>query len=347
MLTTTLYGIAVSHELPTYVKTAAVDELLAEGLHPQAYADLAERQYPIHTKAACVFSAAQISSLPESPRRQRCVDRVKAAAVSLGVLPDVESVLHPVPPTHAPELFAWRDENGNALPIKTAMDMQQSTDWLLENRPKMSLERCRLIADNILKRADETGTQLRGAADLYRICGQAVPDVAAIKAACEWRARTLKQTEPDVSDKLLELAGRADSLHGDCKQAAVVVNVLDDVDATYDLRRLYAEGMPRPEDGFGATRADLQVLKESMVVTASGDVFDKTAFTRISTTQVAGWMGEGFLTKAAEAGSLCVDRLAAAVEGLNRAEANRFAKMAATAGVTPIGRVAPSQPLVA
>ncbi len=347
MLTAHLYGIAVRHELPDYVKTADLNELVADTLHPQGYADVAGRQYPLHTKAACVFSAAQISELPESALRKNCVQRVKAAATEFGVLKDVESVLHPVAPAQDPSMFAWKDESGNALPIRTAVDMQKTANWLLENRPKMPLDRCRQISLAIIKRAEETGTVLANREAIYQLAGAAAPDIAGLKRACEWRARTLQISQPDVSRDLRTIADQLSTQPVTLKTASTVVNTLDYVDGRYGLRPLYAQGMPKPESGYGVTAEQLQLLKESMVVTASGDVFDKTAFARITTDQIAGWMGEGFLNKTASEGSVCVEKLTHEVQNLSRVDANRFAKMAGEIGIKPIGRVAPSQPLVA
>jgi len=347
MLTAHIYGIAVRHDLPGYVKSANLDELVDDSLHPQGYADMARRQYPIHTKAACVFSAAQISELPESERRRACIKRVKAAAAECGALSDVESVLHPVAPSQDASMFAWKDESGNALPIRTAVDMQKTADWLLENRPKMPLDRCREIATTVIKRAEETGTKLVNHDAVYRLAGAAAPDVDSLKSACEWRARTLQTSQPVVSRDLRAIAEQLTLQPVTLKTAATVINTLDYVDGRYGLRHLYAQGMPTPESGYGATAEQLRLLKESMVVTSSGDVFDKTAFAQITTDQIAGWMGEGFLSKTASEGSVCVEKLANAAQDLPRADANRFARMAAEAGVSPIGRVAPSQPLVA
>lgn len=346
LTTTTLYGIAIRHGLPDYVKTADMNELVADALHPQAYADLSGRKYPIHTKAACVFSAAQISELPESEKRRMYVDRVKKAADGFGVLTDVESVLHPVSTVEDPAMFAWKDSSGNALPIKTAVDMQKTADWILENRPKMGLPRCQHLAKAVIKRAEETGVVLKNRGELYRLAGHAIPDVPGLKAACEWRSRALSHM-PAVSAQLKQLATQVASQPMDIKIANTVIMTLDELDGAYNLRGQYAHGMPRPEAGYGGTVEELELLKESMVVTSAGDVFDKSAFTRITTSHVAGWMGEGFLEKTSEHGSLCPDRLSDAVESLNRAEANRFAKMADAVGIKPIGRVTPSQPLVA
>lgn len=348
MLTTTLYGIAVRHTLPEYVKSADMSELLASGddLHLQSYADIVKRQYPLHTKAACVMSAARVSELPESIQRQRCVQRIKQAAAGFGITEDVESVLHPRIPSHDPAMFAWNDAEGNALPIKSAADMQQSAEWLLQNRHTMSLDRCRQIAGNIIKRADAVGVKLAERQQLQRICGQAAPDLHALKLACEYRARYLQSYKKEASAQLRQLAELAQTPEMDVKQANVVVNALDDVDGQYNLRHLYKQGLPLPESGFGATLEELELLKESMVITAAGDVFEKEAFSRITTTHLAGWMGEGFLTKTAEEGAVCTEKLATEVARLDRVSANRFARMAADAGVTPLGRVAPPQPIV-
>tara|TARA_Y100000310_G_C20642406_1_gene794699 strand:- start:464 stop:1447 length:984 start_codon:yes stop_codon:yes gene_type:complete len=239
-----------------HIKTASVGEEVRESLPPSAFADRANRRFPVHTSADAILSKAYAT---------------KVANLAVGVQHEIDTALEMY--NVSPDMFQE---------TKVASVLQEEPTYLLEGQSKLAM-----YSDTSIKAAEEA---------LYRNKNKLAPQTlsgAAVKLVKEARRRneevstqTLKyaglvQCDPKHTMDWLEVRAHkatAPSVANGFKKLAQVVKAVDSSVSRDDLIKVstaitqldkiagftkyYGRRLPDPVDTVFNTKTAMQPMLE-------------------------------------------------------------------------------------
>jgi hypothetical protein len=152
--------------LPEFVKQADWDEQIATNNLPnEAFADIFERKFPIHTKTAAYLSYGYFLTQKDKLEKkafQRINQTFGRAAQFWGLEPEFSDVLKSLSKKAevAASKFGLTVGQENFFPVNTPSDILKSAEQLIEHRSQFDYPLRAQAAKNIMKAAAEVGLPL-------------------------------------------------------------------------------------------------------------------------------------------------------------------------------------------
>ena len=348
-----LYAIASELSPPPYVKAASAGQLRGDSnLDPAHHADPILREYPLHTAAATWLAAAglarkEASSGPADPMIAAAIDR---AAAFWGIAGDVAAVRAKVAALAATpgddlagltdEAFAHVGESGRRLPMRHAGEVKAAAAYFARHRDAFDFAGRHAMALRVLKRAAALGVDLGDdAAPLDRAAGLGLSIREHAAAAANQRLMILEGRGSKLAAAarpLRDVLADPDLDWADPGVRMKAAAALDGLDRAAGLARDYAGGLPRPEEAaFGLTEGDLRGYKAARVATPGGAVYAREDLATLKAAALRDELGDDFAGRVAPDGLLDLEKLAAALPGMDKAAAAAFDRAALRLGVTP------------
>lgn len=343
---------------PDFVKQASHEQLCGdpESLPPHVYANVAQRLFPCHTKAATWMSALFLGD----KRRQLApslVDQVQSRIVKSAsywkIKGEVEALWEKMAQDEAQgharlpdDDFALVWDTGShkerKYPLRNAAEVKMASAWFGNYHREFNFADKHTIAAKILTKAAAYGAGVDNQELLDRCAGFGY--CAAETAAQTWekRAALISTSHPDYSAEALQVATtiRAATFEArDQGKRIKMATLMDQFDRQTGLDKLYDDGgLERPEEAlFLITEKVASEFLRDHVQTTTGAVYEKMALESLGIDTVRQWMGDDL---ADECGGVMMDteKLAEIVPTLPRPEAEMFEKMTQAAGIPVFAR---------
>ncbi len=150
-------GLCRSHKnLPEYVKSAVMDDIVGEDLPDEAFADPVRRILPCHTKAAASLSYLDTLTSPERYQNASPEVWLKLAKsiTAYGVRRDVEDMIAtPTRPTEKVAHAFSQEIDGvlvQRLPMRNATEAWHACNYLFKHAARFTDDQKKAMAKNIL-----------------------------------------------------------------------------------------------------------------------------------------------------------------------------------------------------
>lgn len=211
-----LFYLVDTYELPEYVKSASLPEEEIEKLPNHAFADVARREFPVHTKAAAWLSYAYAVTAGQTG----LLDRIKKASAVHQIENDLRALDEFLAKTHTKK--ASDRQPAHALTVKTASgDVQkfyplnsayqvvESSRQIMDDRYKLPIEWLRDASKAVVKQAAVHSVDNLQIPDLIWNMGEdRVPDMNLAMEVAETRAALFQHT-PEVGEIYIDLVKAA------------------------------------------------------------------------------------------------------------------------------------------
>lgn len=353
---------------PQFVKDASLaDDVICHDQRSNLYADpRAQRQFPIHTKAATYVSYAFFlengSQLPPQVRKtvQSRLDKaagywgIKAACdelVSKHAAANVDS---------SPDscyAIVWANGAGQKerrYPLRNGLEVKAAAAWYCqyENdiRQEFAYDDRATIARKILKRAEELGVDVAEQTEqLEQACGRGLCNP--VKAANMIRNRaTAADRAPEgarvMLRKLAELVENRPSAFMEPGTMRDLARTLDEFDRTYSLVGKYSELLPAPERVlFEATYTKTSALTDSSCATITGSVYSQDQLSKLSASDVRDAFGDEVARQVCRGLQVDSAKMAELVATLPRPDAVIFDDLMSDRGLLPLTKDATVNPV--
>lgn len=314
--------------LPDYVKTASLvtlDQVVRLPL--TAFADVANRRFPLHTKAAAWLAQTYFDEcrhLYSTKQAQAVQDKITKAACYWGIVEHVKEASDKLRATQQPnpgELsdadYAMVVKTGNEtkrmLPIHSVANVKAAAAHLYNNRMKYPYEWRKIAARKILHKARELGiTDIDTDAAIYldkaASLGSAIPARVAEKLA----NRTLMLGKKDHTEKvaMAKLVKTVNGMKTIPEQAVMekLAQIIDRFDREHGLYHYYDQGVDTPEEiFFDLTQKSAAELRDNYVQLTTGSVVPFAALAKVELDKVASVVGADFAKAVSSDDSLGVD----------------------------------------
>lgn len=343
---------------PEFVKQASHDDLCGdpESLPPHVYANVSQRTYPCHTKAAtwmsALFFADKHRQLAPSVAEQ-VKQRITKSASYWKIQGDVEALWEKMAQDEAQghdrltdDSFAlvWNtgDRKERHYPLRNANEVKMASQWFGNYHREFTFADKHTIASKILTKAAEFGAGVDNPELLDKCAGFGYCSAEDAAQAWEKRAALISTSHPDYSQEALQVAVTVRGATFEARDQGKrikMAELMDTFDRQTQLDKLYDDGgLERPEDAlFVITEKVASQFLQEHVQTTTGAIYEKMALERLDIDTVRQWMGEEL---ADECGGVMMDpeKLAEIVPTLPRPEAEMFEKMTQAAGIPIFAR---------
>lgn len=342
---------------PDYVKNADTQETMNPSMLPSsAYADPVHRQFPCHTKAACYVSQLYFTTNPDVlPGQQSRIiaDRLRKAGEALGIGPDMDAILQRHETLNDMSLsslpdsdfaIVWGEKSASKdrrYPLRNDKEVAAAANWFANYRDEFAFDDRQTIARKILAKSAEFNVTLQSDVEilLEKQAGQGVFDPE--RAAREIRGRSVMPNIPiEVRDRLTKLSFEVSArpqLAFDQDGLSSIGRMLDDVDRSYQLTSRYGDGLSRPEDAlFCASVKQASQLVGELCGTPTGSIYGHSQFANLSAETIGSLFGKR-AEELMDAGSVRVEKVAAAAEELSVMGAVELDRAMREVGELPLG----------
>jgi hypothetical protein len=254
---------------PLYVKQAAHTSLEPpETLPTTAFADVVNKQYPCHTKAATYISWMYfLEARPELPEKAAGLieSRLTNYAERWGIAGDVALHKEKRATAHRDNLdvlpdssfaIVWVSAAGDKerrLPLRNPGEAKVAAAWFAEHRDSFKWDDRQVIANKILDKAAALGAGLGEDLDdlLEKQAGRGVFVPSRVATMIQNRVRAVDRLPEAVRERMLKMAEDLVSnpiLAIDPTTSANLARTIDVFDRNYHLVGKYSALLPRPED---------------------------------------------------------------------------------------------------
>ena len=346
------------YPLPDFVKSASHERLHGdvESLPRHVYADPISKLYPCHSGPATYMSAlffADKRAAFDNAAADGIAQRIKAAANYFGIAGLVNELWEKQSAAAGNDLSAlpdedfaivWRTDSGAVerhWPLRNATEVKYASAHFKKYRDEFAFEDRHKIATKILDKALEFAADTspaEGTLDLAAGRGACAAKVAS--AMIRERAELLRRSHTELSGELVKLAELVDSNPDDARTEETrlkLAAVVDNIDRSTHLCRLYGEGLERPEEVlFAITEKVAADFMKAHVETTTGNVYQLDDLEKVAVDDYRAWLGDDF-ADAVSAGGVYLDRdkLAAIVPTLDRGMAGTLDRLLSEKGAAP------------
>lgn len=312
-----LFKIAARTDIPSYVlDTPLLDKSAAADLPESAFADSANRLFPIDSSASCWLSAAYFATTVKQAAAEckhfdakETLSAIRRAASTYGILHDVDATIEKLsaapPPAPFTERWGWDDGKERKYPLHNAELVKAASSYFADNRAKYPSDMRRRIATEIVRAAAIEKVAVCREVEAEAGLGAPRPDT--FVEDLKTRAYLAKHAAgPAWYDVLRELAKSAEdgtlakSTQADLDETERVIEAFD---KAAGLTGAYADGLPTPADVVRSiTRSEAEKLASDSVH-ACGYVFSAESLSKLPASVYAP-LGDSFVKAASAPGTL-------------------------------------------
>jgi hypothetical protein len=360
-----LYKLVQLFPPPEFVKEASAEELCGSPeLEASVFADPRRKNYPCHTASAtwasygfflhkkADYRPSDAEAVEERFRHFAGVHGITGALDEMAILHEQRAKQ-----AGAVELkdddYAFviveGDEKIRRCPMRNARETIKAAEYLLKYRDEMTFEVRQGAAERITEKAAAMGVNLGEAAEpLERQAGRGACLAREAAELIVDRVQASRRGPGPLSEEqgeMLKLAKTCMERPAQIRQPGALAKlaaVIDMFDHKNSLHKRYDQGLPRPEDVlFAVTGEKMASVARHHCATPAGAIYNIADLEKIRLRDVRDMMGGA----AADALSLDgvhldVEKLAAAMPGFSRQDAEMFDRLAEDAGVMPIAKEA-------
>jgi len=333
-----LHRINQQHDLPDFVKQATINRDAVQQLPSSSFADIKHRRFPCHTGADTVLSyvyflkhASDLDGSTRDLTQQRLQDfahhwsvvgecekalreHEKQASADVGSLPD----------RHFAIVEEWEGQHYRALPLLDERCIKSAAEHIYAYRDRYPMQWRRHAAARILDAARDRDVETPHTDYLEKAAGgiSSHPDIA---KAMLGRAILIDRKHRGSAEQIgLLKAAKAMSVVVAPDAARHAAEVIDAFDQQFDLTRLYARGLPTPEEiCFGAaTHKQAASIRDNCIRLTNGTVYTKAALVQegLAPYRV---LGDDFVNEIRSGlDGVDIDKVASIVPTLPRDDAN-------------------------
>lgn len=344
---------------PAYVKTASHEQLFGpDDLPVHVHAHPAKKLYRSHSKAATWMSSCFFGEHRDRlhPDDAAMVERqLRKFAAYHQILPDVEELWGKIAEGHKTDIsklsddefaLVWLGEDNRKVrsyTLRNPAEVKVAAEWFGRYYREFTPEDRRQIAGRILKRAETLGVTLTEEDTLCKAAGLAISPLVDIVDA--WRQREILASPVDkaAASAAREVAVALEhrgTLYDKPELLQKIAAEMEEFDRKCGLLSKYATGeLAHPHDVcFAITKQAATAFVAAHVQTLSGAMYAKEALAAITPAQMREWLGDAFTEQSLVAGEfLDTEKLAEHLLTLPRSEAAMFDRLAAAAGIHPVG----------
>lgn len=347
-----LFKISKLVPMPDFVKNAApADPNDSATLPRQIFADSINRKFPCHTKVATWLSQLyflESRHMYPTRRASEVQDRISKAAAYFAISGDVKSASdewskHQVTTRELGDgdYAIVTEHNGKkirTLPISNPQDVVKAASTIVQNRKNYPFDLRHIAARKILHKASELQVQLDDHIEnyLYKAAGfgTTTPERAAEKLGL--RVLMMPKSASDMRTRGAKLAKAVAGMEEiPIKELVKLAQLIDRVDAEFDIRHHYDEGVETPEEiFFELTEKRASRVKDSYVQLTTGTLLPIEVIGKLPTDKIAAALGKDFLKAVTSDGSLDIDldKFARIARTLPRNDAMLLERAIAAAG---------------
>ena len=345
--------------IPAFVKNAGWDSVEVAGdpeqLETRLYADEARRALPCHTKAATFVSALyHMANQAEFP------PNVTAKMANFVRIWDLGQEL-----STAAEQWQKRDSGKEAdlpdrsfalvipladgtsrrmYPLRNAAEVVKAAGWLAKHASELPFEDRHNFAVRTLEAADEFAADIDtdDRERLQKCAGLGFCTAASARDAWRKRAAAVIRNRPDVAQAANEVADSITDQSFDIRDVDTrlkMAALMDDFDRANHLTQLYSDngGLEKPEDClFYFTEKRASEMVDGVVVTPTGNTYDKRAVALLPAQTLQDWLGSAIVEKCGGLSLYDPSQLIEQLPGLPLEQAAMFDKMAAATGMDSV-----------
>lgn len=356
-----LYRIATLYPPPAWVKTASEAQLKGTPELPRhVYADPYGRRYPTHTPAATWLSTAYFEEKRaafEPQEAARIGRRLEGAVRYWGIAGDVAALRTKAAADHAAADAALGDDDfalvevydhggrDRHLRLANPAEVKVAAAYFVAQRDEFGYPDRRTIARKILAKVAALGVVLEpGRAEpLEQAAGYGGCATKRAAAMVRDRAMLVRRSDEKLAHTLRQIAEaieEPDSGTRDPDRLEKLATLIDQVDRQSGLWRQYSEGLERPEEVLFAvtTKVAADFLQDHVRAT-DGSLYRTADLGQLRVHDIRDHMGDEFADAISDDG-IWPDqaKLAAVLPTCPRDDAELFGRLAAAAGVRPVGR---------
>lgn len=354
-----LHRIISLYGAPDYVKEASSDRLCGEeGLPPHLYADPVRKLYACHTAPAVWASTAffneKRASLP-ADQAARIQQRLGETARYFHIEGDIGELKAKVARALSTDtgslpddLFAIveRFEDGRTerrYPMRNSHEVQKAAEYLEQYRDQLRYADRRRVADKIMQKAAEYGTNLQQwQGTLEKLAGLGACTGQEAAELVRSRARVLRNSDAKLRDELEKLAAMIEEKGELFKHYAPLdklAGIVDQFDHERGLNQGYRQGiLDRPEDIlFGITEKVAMDLSQELVENPrTGLIYKRADLASMNLQTIGAAMGDEFASAISTANAwVDLEKLAEIVPTLPLNDAETFDGVLAAMGIAP------------
>ena len=338
---TQIYG-----DIPSYVKEASQAETLSpDGLSDISYADIVNRRFPIHTKAACYISSLYFLENRESiapVTREHISARLAKAAAQHGISEDIAELtmrseqLKKEASYYLPEDCMLPEEA--RYPLRNSAEVKEAADYLLKYRAWFPLETRIGMASRVLDKAASFGVEFEPDVDLalQKQAGRGLYNPDEVCNQIIYRKTLI--TDPGVKEALTKLASTISSMPElalDSSATQGIALTLDEIDRTWEIK--YGKAVRPPEDFmFGSTFKAASAEVSSRFGTATGSMYYKSQLSDMDRESITELFGEKCASSVASIVGIDTEKLANHISSLPYMDALTFDWHMAQSGIDPV-----------
>jgi len=354
-----LHRLASVYPLPEFVKNASQRDVCGEDLAPHQFADMTQRLFPCHTKAATVVSAiffhekkAEFNKHRAAAVEKRLLNFADYHGVTDYVNGFSEKVAeaknytaYDLPDSEFAIVFDATDGTKERhYPVRNVGEVKAAADWLAKNRDDLPLADKRKIADKLLEKGAEFGANLVEHYDmLVKMAGLGSCSGKDAAAMIRTRIRSLGHTHrpnelQQELEKLAEICEKDPNAVHHFHAMTKIAELVDAFDREHGIHRRYDDILQRPEDVlFSVTQKAAAEFEDELVGSAlTGHYYKKADLERLPVRDLADALGEDFTDEVAPTGAwVDMKKLASIVPTLPKGDMEMFDEVAQAAGITP------------
>lgn len=356
------HKLAKLYGLPDYVKQANPDDTLNPDprLASTAFADVRNRQFPCHTKAATWVSAVYFAEKRGSlyPKLAEWTEqRLRDFARSWGIEPDLRAIHEKHAELNREQLsdddymIVWATDDGRKerhYTLRNPGEVKVAADWFAANRDAYDYHDRKTMASKLLEKAAEFGVTLGDDLDelLERQAGRGTYVPA--KAAQAIRDRVLaapQGTHPEIRERLTKLADQVETNGHLATDAGTVANLCHTID-TLDRRVTklaghYTSRLPRPEEIFCEVLYKVaRAAVDEAVQLTTGSIYRRDELARLKLSEIREVFGNDIAEACATGIQVDPEKAAEVFHTLPRNDADLLDRVLGEQGIHPMCKAA-------
>jgi hypothetical protein len=248
--------------------------------------------------------------------------------------------------------YVWVDEATGAktrrMPLRNVNEVKAAADWFLQYRDSFAFNDRHVVADKILKRATDLGTDLEDAYEpLEQHACRGMSTGKHVAAAIRTRARLAKESA--TRERLTKLADATENLPSLAVNRDMqfkIAQVLDEVDKAIGLSGRYTENILRPEEAcFGVTITKVAEWRDSHCATTTGSIYAMKDFERVPLDDLHAVFGDDIVDAVRSGLHVDPEKMAEVAATLPQPDAHLFDQLLRDSGIFPVIKQAAYRPV--
>lgn len=353
----TLIKIAQTYDLPVYVKSAVLDTSIVPSLPSDSFAWVENRRFPCHTRADTFLSYAYFlknaSDVPETTRA-RVFNRLCNFAAAWSITGDCEklrrdheqkvaTVTNELPDSKFAICEEFDGQQYKALPLLSADHVKRAATHMIQFKHRYPYEWRIKAAAKISEAAQALNVTIDdeyiNTAKATGVCDPVKVATALLDRSILIKTKVKKAETNAIANSLLKIA-KFIANNNDISNSKLEL-LLDAVDVTYGLTKLYGHGLDTPEEVCRSrfTIEKCSALQSELVTLTNGASYSKSSIKRagIGPFRV---LGDDFIESVTDGLDINTEKIATILPTLPQPDANLIQAALKQAGIKPIGKIA-------